>query len=72
MAEQLRNVRLAYDLVYNPLETRFLREACAAGCETLGGLDMLVGQAVGQFKLWTGREPDVELMRAAALERIGL
>jgi 3-dehydroquinate dehydratase/shikimate dehydrogenase len=68
MAEQLRNVRLAYDLVYNPLETRFLREARAAGCETLSGIEMLLAQAVEQFKLWTGREPEVEVMRAAALQ----
>ena len=64
-AEQLRGVRLAYDLVYNPIETRFLREARDAGCETLGGLEMLLAQAVEQFKLWTGREPDREAMRAA-------
>jgi 3-dehydroquinate dehydratase/shikimate dehydrogenase len=68
-AEQLRNVRLAYDLVYNPGETRFLREARAAGCETLGGIEMLIAQAVEQFKLWTGKEPDVEVMRAAASRR---
>ena len=67
-AKHLRNVRLAYDLVYNPLETHFLREARAAGCETLSGIEMLLAQAVEQFKLWTGREPEVELMRAAALE----
>jgi 3-dehydroquinate dehydratase/shikimate dehydrogenase len=69
-AEQLRGVRLAYDLVYNPLETRFIREARAAGCESLGGIEMLLGQAVEQFKLWTGKDPDVEIMRAAALEGI--
>lgn len=66
-AEQLRGVRLAYDLVYNPLETRFLREARAAGCETLGGLEMLLAQAVEQFKLWIGKDPDVEVMRTEAL-----
>jgi 3-dehydroquinate dehydratase/shikimate dehydrogenase len=66
-AGQLRGVRLAYDFVYNPLETRFLREARAAGCETLGGLEMLLAQAVEQFKLWTGKDPDVEVMRTAAL-----
>ena len=65
--EKLRGVRLAYDLVYNPLETRFLREARAAGCETVSGLEMLIAQAVEQFKLWTGREPDAAVMRAAAL-----
>jgi 3-dehydroquinate dehydratase/shikimate dehydrogenase len=67
-AAHLRNVRLAYDLVYNPLETRFLRAARAAGCETLSGIEMLLAQAAEQFKLWTGREPEVELMRAAALD----
>lgn len=64
--EQLRGVRLVYDLVYNPLETRFLREAREAGGETIGGLEMLIGQAVAQFRLWTGKEPDVESMREAA------
>lgn len=53
-AGQLRGARLGYDLVYNPIETRFLREARAAGCDTLGGLAMLVAQAAEQFSLWTG------------------
>ena len=65
-AEQLRGMRLAYDLVYNPLETQFLREARQAGCETVGGLEMLIGQAVEQFRLCTGKEPDVGAMRDAA------
>ena len=66
-SEQLRNVRLAYDLVYNPSETRFMREAQAAGCQTLGGMEMLVAQARRQFKLWTGRTAPTEVMHAAAL-----
>src|SRR5207302_3279015 len=65
-ANQLRGVRLAYDLVYNPLETQFMREARAAGCEAVGGLEMLIAQAVEQFKLWMGTEPDIGAMRAAA------
>ena len=56
--------RLVYDLVYNPRETRLLREAAAAGCDTLGGLDMLVAQAQQQFQLWTGRLSDAAVMRA--------
>ncbi|MBC7933703.1 MAG: shikimate dehydrogenase [Rubrivivax sp.] len=64
--EQLRGARVAYDLVYNPSETRFLREARAAGCETIGGLSMLVAQAAEQFRLWTGRDAPVEIMRDAA------
>ena len=58
--------RFVYDLVYNPPVTRLLREAAAAGCATLGGLDMLVAQAQRQFLLWTGRLPDAGVMRAAA------
>ena len=53
-AEQLSGAKCIYDLVYNPLETRLMREARKAGCETLGGLDMLVSQAKLQFELWTG------------------
>jgi 3-dehydroquinate dehydratase/shikimate dehydrogenase len=64
--------RLVYDLVYNPPATRLLREARAAGCETLGGLDMLVAQAARQIAWWTGCEPDQETMRRAAERRLGL
>ena len=67
LASQLRGSRLAYDLVYNPLETRFLREATAAGCKTLSGMEMLIAQAIKQFELWTGQQPDIAVMRAAAL-----
>jgi 3-dehydroquinate dehydratase / shikimate dehydrogenase len=66
-AAQLHGVRLAYDLVYNPIETMFLREARVAGCDTLNGIEMLVAQAAEQFRLWTRKEPDIEVMRAAAL-----
>ncbi len=66
-ASQLRGARAAYDLVYNPRETRFMREARAAGCEMiLGGLPMLVAQAAAQFTLWTGRDAPLEVMSAAA------
>ena len=53
-SEQLTGAGCIYDLVYNPIETRFLREARQAGCRTLGGLEMLVAQAKLQFELWTG------------------
>ena len=46
---------LAYDIVYNPLRTRFLVEAEAAGWQTLGGLEMFHAQADAQFLLWTGQ-----------------
>jgi shikimate 5-dehydrogenase len=53
-------------VVYNPLETRFIREARQAGCETTNGLPMLVAQAAEQFYQWTGTHAPVELMHDAA------
>ena len=57
---------VAYDLVYNPARTRFLREASAHGCRTIGGIEMLVAQAIRQIELWTGLRPDPGPMRGAA------
>jgi 3-dehydroquinate dehydratase/shikimate dehydrogenase len=53
--EQLTGAHCVYDLIYNPRDTRFLQEAREAGCETLGGLEMLIAQAGQQFELWTGK-----------------
>ena len=61
---------LVYDLVYNPPETRLLRDARAAGCHTIGGLDMLVAQAERQFEWWTGHPPAPGVMRDAALRTL--
>jgi 3-dehydroquinate dehydratase/shikimate dehydrogenase len=55
-----------YDLVYNPPETRFLREARGRGVEGIGGLEMFLAQAMTQFRLFTGAEPPAEVMRHAA------
>jgi len=65
-AQQLGGARLVYDLVYNPTETLFLRAAREAGCETLGGLSMLIAQAAGQFRLWTGEAAPEGVMYEAA------
>ncbi len=62
---------LVFDLVYNPIQTRLLTDAQAAGCETLGGLAMLVAQARRQFEWWTGRRPAEAVLRAAAQARLG-
>jgi 3-dehydroquinate dehydratase/shikimate dehydrogenase len=59
-----------YDLVYNPPATRLLREAAAVGCSTIGGLEMLVGQAEAQFEWWTGVRPAPGVMSEAALLRL--
>ena len=67
-AEQLQGAHWVYDLVYNPIETQFIKEARKAGCETLGGLEMLVAQAKIQFELWTGKTASTSVMYNAALQ----
>ncbi len=57
-----------YDLVYNPRETKLLREARAAGLPASGGISMLVEQAALAFERWTGRSAPREPMYAAVDE----
>jgi shikimate dehydrogenase len=57
------------DIVYNPLETRLLREAKAAGCRTIRGLDMFLNQAVAQFELWTQQSAPADVMRTVLESR---
>ena len=68
--QQLRGNGLAYDLVYNPTKTRFLSEAESVGCETVGGLEMLINQAARQFELWTGQPAPRSVMQTAAQQAI--
>lgn len=51
------------DIVYNPLETRLLKDAKRAGCRTIPGLEMFLNQAVAQFELWTNQPAPVDVMR---------
>ena len=57
---------LGVELVYNPPETPFMREARAAGARTENGLGMLIHQAVVAFELWTGVKPDIAIYEQAA------
>lgn len=57
---------VVYDLTYGPEPSRLIREAGAAGCQTLDGLPMLVAQAERQFEWWMGQAPPAGVMAAAA------
>lgn len=61
---------LAFDMVYDPLETRFLAEAGEADAEVVTGDFMLIHQAVEQFKLWHGIELESEVMHRGFFDRI--
>jgi 3-dehydroquinate dehydratase/shikimate dehydrogenase len=62
-----REGSIVFDMVYDPLETQFLRDAQAAGATVINGLEMLIAQAVVQFESWTGHDAPVAEMKSAAL-----
>jgi len=61
---------VVFDLVYNPLETKLLRQAREAGARTVDGLGMLVHQGARAFTCWVGRPAPVEVMRAACYDAL--
>ena len=68
--DTIRPNALIYDIVYNPVKTLLIKEAERRGLRTIGGLDMLIYQAQSAIELWTGKSPDVNLMRLAAIEAL--
>jgi len=60
-----------YDVIYNPVKTRLLRDAEAKGARVLSGVNMLVYQGAEAFKMWTGVEPPIGLMQRAVEDRLG-
>lgn len=66
----LHSGMVVFDAVYNPRETRLLRDATAAGCQTISGVEQFVGQAVEQFELWTARPAPADLMRQVVLDAL--
>jgi len=65
-ADLLKSSLVVFDVVYNPLKTKLLREAERTGAQTISGLDMLVWQGALSFELWTGVRPPIELMKQVA------
>ncbi len=70
-AGRLRPDMAVFDIVYNPVKTRLLADAEAAGARTIGGLEMLVWQGALAFTLWTGQAAPVDLMRKVAFKALG-
>ena len=59
------------DLVYRPPATPLMEAARAAGAEAWGGLGMLIHQAALSFRIWTGKDPSLAAMSAAAVRAMG-
>lgn len=59
---------IVYDLVYNPRETKLVREAKAQGCHAVTGLGMLIEQAALSFQRWTGHNPPRDILYTSVVE----
>ena len=59
----LRPDLIVSDVIYQPRETRFLREAREAGCPTFNGMYMLLYQGAEAFRLWTGKDMPVDIIK---------
>jgi shikimate dehydrogenase len=59
------------DLLYHLSTTPLRAHANAAGARSFGGLGLLLYQAALSFELWTGRQPSLETMSAAAVAALG-
>lgn len=59
------------DIIYNPLETKFLSEAKARGAAIQNGLSMFIYQGELAFRIWTGLAPDIERMKSIVVKKLG-
>jgi 3-dehydroquinate dehydratase/shikimate dehydrogenase len=69
-SRHLRKGMVVFDSVYNPPETRLIREARAAGCTAISGIELFINQAVGQFELWTQQKAPADSMRDVVVKTI--
>ncbi|MBI5678373.1 MAG: shikimate dehydrogenase [Planctomycetes bacterium] len=68
--DKLKPDMIVFDTIYNPIETKLLRDAKTQGCTTINGLTMFAYQAAAQFKLWTGKMPSIEIIEEIAYKHL--
>lgn len=69
-AEQIKDAKLIYDLVYIPFQTQFMTEADKVDVPKIGGMAMLVAQALEQQKIWTGLDAPMKEISQEVLRRL--
>ncbi len=70
LARDFKEGMVVFDSVYNPLETRLLREAKSAGCKVIPGYELFINQAARQFELWTGQSAPINTLREVLLRKL--
>ncbi len=71
-SEFLHKDLFVFDIIYNPLKTKLLKDATEKGCTTLSGLNMLVNQGALAFEWWTNKKPNIDLMKNKIIEVLGM
>lgn len=61
---------IVYDIVYNPLKTRLLKDAEEQGCEVISGIEMFINQGAVAFELWTGKKAPINVMKATVIKQL--
>ena len=68
--EKEMNAKVAFDLVYNPVDTKFLQIARAKGMAVISGVEMFVHQGARQFEIWTGKPAPVNEMHQVVVTEL--
>ncbi len=69
--DKLKQQAIVCDIIYNPLETRLLMMASMRGATTQNGVEMFVRQGALAFEIWTGQQPNLDLMRKVVDTQLG-
>ena len=69
-SEQMKGVKLVYDLVYIPFQTQFMTEADQVDVPKIAGIAMLIAQALEQQKIWTGLDAPMKEISAEVLRQL--
>lgn len=68
--EWLRPDIYVMDIIYNPIETKLLKDAKEIGSKVISGIEMLIQQGAASFEIWTGRRAPIKIMKEAALRKL--
>lgn len=68
--DSLDKQAIVYDLVYNPSETEFLKQANDRDLKTIEGIDMLIHQGLKAFEIWTGEKPPIEKIKPEVIKHL--
>jgi shikimate dehydrogenase len=69
-SDLLHSYLCVMDIIYNPLETKLLKDAKSAGAKIVSGIEMLIYQGAVAFEIWTNCPAPVEVMRKAVLNEL--